>query len=129
MGVRKLLKFSLYNREHYPLIKKKGGNTMDTKYFTLVRKDVLDNNNLSLGAKGLYCLICYDLTVSLRNLLIDPTTKKETIKYASELMKYDYAHFDNIEECVDKYSPIGLHVSIQPNDDYKNKIDKKNFER
>ena len=35
---------------------------MDQKYFTLVRKDVLDNPDLSLSAKGLYCLICYDLT-------------------------------------------------------------------
>lgn len=37
---------------------------MDQKYFTLVRKDVLDNPdlslsaNLSLSAKGLYYLIC-----------------------------------------------------------------------
>lgn len=43
---------------------------MDQKYFTLVRKDVLDNPDLSLSAKGLYCLICYDLTKSLRKLLI-----------------------------------------------------------
>lgn len=43
---------------------------MDQKYFTLVRKDVLDNPNLSLSVKGLYCLIYYDLTKSLRKLLI-----------------------------------------------------------
>ena len=104
---------------------------MNMKYFTPIRNDVIENSNLSLGAKGLYCLICNNLTESLRKLLIDPTTKKDTIKFANELEKYDYACFDYIEECVDKYSPIGLHVSIQPNDDYKNKIDKKSkkFER
>ena len=49
---------------------------MDQKYFTLVRKDVLDNPDLSLSAKGLYCLICYDLTKSLRRLLINKNTTK-----------------------------------------------------
>lgn len=44
---------------------------MDQKYFTLVRKDVLDNPVLSLSAKKLYCLIYYDLTKSLRRLLIN----------------------------------------------------------
>lgn len=44
---------------------------VDQKYFTLVRKDVLDNLDLSLSAKELYCLICYDLTKSLRRLLIN----------------------------------------------------------
>ena len=48
---------------------------MDSRYFTDIRNDVLDNDNLSLGAKGLYCLICYDLTVSLRKLLLNPDTK------------------------------------------------------
>ena len=46
---------------------------VNQKYFTLVRKDVLDNPDLSLSAKGLYCLICYDVTKSLRKLLLDPT--------------------------------------------------------
>ena len=53
---------------------------MDSRYFTDIRNDVLDNDNLSLGAKGLYCLICYDLTVSLRKLLLNPDTKAQTIE-------------------------------------------------
>lgn len=40
-------------------------------------------------------------------------------------MKYDYAHFDNLEECVDKKSYLGLHVSIQPTDKFKNLVDLK----
>ena len=52
---------------------------MDQKYFTLVRKDVLDNPDLSLSAKGLYCLICYDLTKSLRRLLINQNTEKKLL--------------------------------------------------
>ena len=72
---------------------------MDSRYFTDIRNDVLDNDNLSLGAKGLYCLICYDLTVSLRKLLLNPDTKEQTIEYANELMKYDYDHFDNCFFC------------------------------
>ena len=66
---------------------------MDQKYFVLVRKDVLDNPDLSLRAKGLYCLICYDLTKSLRKLLINKNTREETINSSTELEKYDYAHF------------------------------------
>ena len=95
---------------------------MDSRYFTDIRNDVLDNDDLSLGAKGLYCLICYDLTVSLRKLLLNPDTKAQTIEYANELMKYDYAHFDNLEECVDKKSYLCLHVSIQPTDEFKNLV-------
>ena len=53
---------------------------MDSRYFTDIRNDVLDNDNLSLGAKGLYCLVCYDLTVSLRKLLLNPDTKAQTIE-------------------------------------------------
>lgn len=98
---------------------------MNMKYFTRIRNDVIENSNLSLGAKGLYCLICNGLTESLRELLIDPTTKKETIQFANELEKYDYACFDYIEECVDKYSPIGLKVSVQPTDEFKKIVDKK----
>ena len=45
------------------------------KYFTSIRNDVLENSKLSLGAKGLYCLICFDVTTSLRQLLLDPNTK------------------------------------------------------
>ena len=75
---------------------------MEQKNFTLVRKDVLDNPDLSLSAKGLYCLICYDLTKSLRRLLINKNTREETINSSKELEKYDYAHFYNLEECVDK---------------------------
>ena len=96
---------------------------MDQNYFTLVRKDVLDNPDLSLSAKGLYCLICYDLTKSLRWLLINKNTREETINSSKELEKYDYAHFYNLEECVDKDSYLGLHVSIQPNDEFKNLVD------
>ena len=40
-------------------------------------------------------------------------------------MKYDYAHFDNLEKCVDKKSYLGLHVSIQPTDEFKNLVDLK----
>ena len=98
---------------------------MDSRYFTDIRNDVLDKDDLSLGAKGLYCLICYDLTISLRKLLLNPDTKAQTIEYANELMKYDYAHFDNLEECVDKKSYLGLHVSVQPTDEFKNLVDLK----
>ncbi len=98
---------------------------MDQKYFTLVRKDVLDNPDLSLRAKELYCLICYDLTKSLRKLLINKNTREETINSSKELEKYDYAHFSNLEECVDKDSYIGLNVSIQPTDEFKNLVDLK----
>ena len=98
---------------------------MDSRYFTDIRNDVLDNDDLSLGAKGLYCLICYDLTVSLRKLLLNPDTKAQTIEYANELMKYDYAHCDNLEECVDKKSYLSLHLSIQPTDEFKNLVDLK----
>ena len=85
---------------------------MDSRYFTDIRNDVLDNDDLSLGTKGLYCLICYDLTVSLRKLLLNPDTKAQTIEYANELMKYDYAHFDNLEECVDKKSYTFLYNQL-----------------
>lgn len=98
---------------------------MDSKYFTNIRNDVLDNDDLSLGAKGLYSLICYDLTISLRKLLLNPDTKAQTIEYAKELMKYDYADFYNLEECVDKNSYLGLHVSVQPTDEFKNLVDLK----
>lgn len=54
---------------------------MNQKYFTLVRKDVLDSPDLSLS----YCLICYDLTKSLRRLLINQNTREETIKSSKEL--------------------------------------------
>ena len=87
---------------------------MNQKYFTLVRKDVLDNPDLSLSAKGLYCLICYDLTKSLRRLLINQNTREETIKSSKEL-----------EKCVDKDSYLGLNVSIQPTDEFKNLVDLK----
>ena len=98
---------------------------MDQKYFTLVRKDVLDNTDLSLSSKGLYCLICYDLTKSLRRLSINQNTREETIKSSKELEKYEYAHFSNLEECVDKDSYLGLNVSIQPTDEFKNLVDLK----
>lgn len=58
---------------------------MNQKHFTLVRRDVLDNPNLSLSAKGLCCLICYDLTKSLRRLLINQNTREQTIKSSKEL--------------------------------------------
>lgn len=85
---------------------------VDQKYFTLVRKDVLDNPDLSLSAKGLYCLICYDLTKSLRRLLLNKNTREETIKSSKELEKMDYAHFYNLEGCIDKDSNLGLNISI-----------------
>lgn len=107
---------------------------MDMKYFTPIRNDLITNNDLSLGAKGLYCLICFDLTSSLKKLLLNPKTKDETIKYAKELMKYDYAEFYNLEDCIEENSYLGLHVSIQPSDEFKNMVDtklkkQKDFER
>ena len=98
---------------------------MNQKYFTLVRKDVLDNSNLSLSAKGLYCLICYDLTKSLRSLLINKNTREETINSSKELEKYDYAHFNDLEESVDKDLYLGLNVSMQPTNEFKNLVDLK----
>ena len=97
---------------------------MNQKYFTLVRKDVLDNPDLSLSAKGLYCLICYDVTKSLRKLLLDPTTRDEVIECSKELEKFDYAHFNGLEEVKNKDSYIGLHISVQPIDSFKEEIDK-----
>ena len=70
---------------------------MNERYFTQIRKDVLHNTELSLGAKGLYCLICYDVTKSLRRLLLDPTTRDEVIECSKELEKFDYAHFNGLE--------------------------------
>lgn len=93
------------------------------KYFTSIRNDVLENSKLSLGAKGLYCLICLEVTTSLRQLLLDPNTKAETIKFANELMKNDYAHFFGLEECVSKDSYLGLSISMQPTDEYKKVVD------
>lgn len=97
---------------------------MNEKYFTLVRKDVLDNPDLSLEAKGLYCLICYDTTASLRRLLLDKSTREETINASKELERYDYASFYGLEEVKDKYSYIGLSISIQPIDSFKDKVDR-----
>ena len=57
---------------------------MEQKYFTLIRKDVLDNPDLSLSSKRLYCLIYYDLTKSLRKLLINKNTREETINSSKE---------------------------------------------
>lgn len=98
---------------------------MDMKYFTPIRNDLITNKDLSLGAKGLYCLICYDLTVSLKKLLLNPKTKDETIKYAKELMKYDYAEFYNLENCIEENSYLGLYISIQPTDEFKDMVDTK----
>ncbi|MFI3260675.1 MAG: hypothetical protein R3Y21_04380 [Mycoplasmatota bacterium] len=98
---------------------------MNQKYFTLIRNDVLNNKHLSLGAKGLYALISYDLTTSLRNLLIDSTTKRETIQYVKEQEKFDYVHFYNLDNCENKDSPIGMHVLIQPSDEFKKSINNK----
>ena len=56
--------------------------------------------------------MCYELTVSLRKLLLNTDIKPQTIEYANELMKYDYAHFDNLEECVNKKSHLVLDVQI-----------------
>ena len=96
---------------------------MNGRYFTQIRNDVLDNPDISLEAKGLYSLISYNLTISLRELLLDPTTRDITIKASKELEKFDYAHFNGLEECIDKKSYIGLHVSVQPTDEFKQKID------
>lgn len=96
---------------------------MNGKYFSQIRNDVLDNPDLSLEAKGLYSLIVYNLTISLRDLLLDPTTRDITIKASKELEKFDYAHFNGLEECIDKKSYIGLHISIQPTDEFKQRID------
>ena len=97
---------------------------MNERYFTQIRKDVLHNTELSLGAKGLYCLICYDVTKSLRRLLLAPTTRDEVIECSKELEKFDYAHFNGLEEVKNKDSYIGLHISVQPIDSFKEEIDK-----
>ena len=97
---------------------------MNERYFTQIRKDVLHNTELSLGAKGLYCLICYDVTKSLRKLLLDPTTRDEVIECSKELEKFDYAHFNGLEEVKNKDSYIGFHISVQPIDSFKEEIDK-----
>lgn len=80
---------------------------MNERYFTQIRKDVLHNTELSLGAKGLYCLICYDVTKSLRRLLLDPTTRDEVIECSKELEKFDYAHFNGLEEV-----KIKIHILV-----------------
>ena len=97
---------------------------MNERYFTQIRKDVLHNTELSLGAKGLYCLICYDVTKSLRRLLLDPTTRDEVIECSKELEKFDYAHFNWLQEVKNKDSYIGLHISVPPIDSFKEEIDK-----
>ena len=96
---------------------------MNEKYFTLIRKDIFENTELSLGALALYCLICNDWTKSLRRLLLDKTTRDETLEYSKELEKFDYAHFFGLEEVKNKDSYIGLHISVQPEDSFKNMID------
>lgn len=96
---------------------------MNRRYFTLVRKDVLDNKELSFGAIALYCLICYDCSTFLRRLLLDKNTRNETIEYSKELEKFGYAGFSGLEEVKDKDSYIGLHISYQPSDSFKAKID------
>lgn len=96
---------------------------MNERYFTLVRKDIFENKELSLGALALYCLICNDWTKSLRRLLLDPATRDETLEYSKELEKFDYAHFFDLEKVKNKDSYIGLHISVQPEDSFKDKID------
>ena len=57
--------------------------------------------------------------LNLENELSKLNTREETINSSKELEKYDYAHFSNLEECVDKDSYLGLNVSIQPTDEFK----------
>ncbi len=90
---------------------------MEQKDFTLIRKDVLNDKTLSLGAKGLYCLISYDLTTSLRELLSDPRTEAETIDYINELSNHGYADFDGFYEGPKKDSFISLDISIFSNEE------------
>lgn len=66
---------------------------MDQKYFTLIRKDVLDNPDLSLNAKRLYCLICYDLIKTLRGLLLNKKSGEQTINNFKKIVKNNYADF------------------------------------
>ena len=43
---------------------------MNLRYFTDIRNDILYNNDLSLGAKELYCrLICFNLASSLKTFI------------------------------------------------------------
>ena len=56
--ITKIPQGTIVQVELYPFKISKEGVKVDQKYFTLVRKDVLDNPDLSLSAKGLYCLIC-----------------------------------------------------------------------
>lgn len=67
---------------------------MNLKYFTNIKNDVLNNDNLSScanGVKELYCLIRYDLAILLRKLPLNPNTKTKAMKYANRLMKCDYS--------------------------------------
>lgn len=71
---------------------------MNRRYFTLVRKDVLDNKELSFGAIALYCIICYDCTTSLRRLLLDKNTRNETIKYQNNIIESLKEELTSIKE-------------------------------
>ena len=100
---------------------------MDQKYFTLVRKDVLDSMNQKIlfirvtENCNANCFMC-NFAGNKNGHIMSICEMSELIK---ELEKYDYAHFYNLEECVDKDSYLGLNVSIQPTDEFKNLVDLK----
>ena len=81
----KISQRAIVQLELYPFKISKGGVKSGSKIFYFSKKRCLDNPDLSLSAKRLYCLICYDLTESLRRLLISQNTREETINSSKEL--------------------------------------------
>lgn len=85
---------------------------MKENNFTLIRNDVLANPNISLGAKGLYSLLCYDLTTSIMNLMKNNQLPIELMGYFEELEKYDYAQILDAENFDASDPKLSITVSI-----------------
>lgn len=107
---------------------------MDMKYFTPIRNDLITNNDLSLGAKGLYCLICYDLTVSLKKLLLNPKTK-ETKRFrkirrwnmtVDETLKLIAQQWCNLADLM-KLANIGRNSALAIKSKIKNDLESKGY--
>ena len=106
---------------------------MDMKYFTPIRNDLITNNDLSLGAKGLYCLICYDLTVSLKKLLLNKT--KETKRFrkirrwnmtVDETLKLIAQQWCNLADLM-KLANIGRNSALAIKSKIKNDLESKGY--